>query len=279
MKIDNATKKRFGNYLRSLRAKVGLTQQEAAKQSGISHTYIAQLEIGARNAPSYGYLERFAALYQVSVDLLAREAGYGQGVALSAIPLERLEWAFNCVCTDPHYVYGVQISRNIESLEAKALVVEIYQQGTGRQLLLPEEQQGLLQKITLLQSQEGLVSNTKSESATSEEVEMPPRPIKRRQSRGTSTKGENAMSGKPKTQLRNVQRSQNGATSTESENATGGSPEKPLRGISLAKEACASNTESENATSEEVENRPPRALKRGQGHVTSAERHTGENEE
>lgn len=49
----------FGNHLRSLRAKAGMTQEELADKSGIHVTYLSGVERGLRN-PSIRNVRRLA---------------------------------------------------------------------------------------------------------------------------------------------------------------------------------------------------------------------------
>lgn len=50
----------FGQYLKSLREKLNLTMRELDKQSGVSHSYISQLERGKRGIPSPEILSKLA---------------------------------------------------------------------------------------------------------------------------------------------------------------------------------------------------------------------------
>jgi transcriptional regulator with XRE-family HTH domain len=62
----SAIAKRLGGRLKRLREDRGVTQQQLAKKSGLSHGYIARLEIGMHN-PSLSTLAKLAKALKVSV--------------------------------------------------------------------------------------------------------------------------------------------------------------------------------------------------------------------
>jgi transcriptional regulator with XRE-family HTH domain len=66
----------FGVYLHTLRKKEGLTGQELADKSGVSKTYIWQLENEHRGAPKPGKLAKLAPALGVSYNEMMAAAGY-----------------------------------------------------------------------------------------------------------------------------------------------------------------------------------------------------------
>ncbi|MGM0881383.1 MAG: helix-turn-helix domain-containing protein [Bacillota bacterium] len=70
----------LGNFLRKLRGKMSL--REAASRSGLSHTYIRDLELGMNRStnniiqPSPETLEKLASAYSYSYEGLMKAAGY-----------------------------------------------------------------------------------------------------------------------------------------------------------------------------------------------------------
>ena len=151
MKLDTEAKKQFGEYLRSLRDKAGHSLRQVEELSGISHAYIASVESGRRNSPSYEKLERLAAAYSVSIEQMAEKAGFKQRGKSPAISPERIEWAFACARNDPGFVYGIQIQPRLTSIEAKAFIVELYERATGRKLLVPDEQSAAIEMVNSTQ--------------------------------------------------------------------------------------------------------------------------------
>lgn len=75
--------KDFGNYLRSLRKDANLTMRKLDALSGVSHSYISQLERGERGIPSPDILKKLADPLGVQYGELMHEAGYfGNQVSL-----------------------------------------------------------------------------------------------------------------------------------------------------------------------------------------------------
>lgn len=65
--------KRLATRIKRLRKKNGLTQEQLAKRSGLSHGYLARLEIGMHD-PSLNTLVKLAKALKVTVgDLLAKK--------------------------------------------------------------------------------------------------------------------------------------------------------------------------------------------------------------
>lgn len=67
---------KFGKYLRGLREKANLTMRKLDALSGVSHSYISQIERGERGIPSPEILRKLAEPLGVSYPLLLKEAGY-----------------------------------------------------------------------------------------------------------------------------------------------------------------------------------------------------------
>lgn len=57
----------IGIYLRNLRLRAGLRQQELADRLGYDASHVSSVEVGRKN-PSQEFLERFAALLQLAPD-------------------------------------------------------------------------------------------------------------------------------------------------------------------------------------------------------------------
>ncbi len=58
----------FGSRLRALRRKKGITQQEMAKQLGVSSAYLSALEHGRRGRPTWVMLQRIIGYFNVIWD-------------------------------------------------------------------------------------------------------------------------------------------------------------------------------------------------------------------
>ena len=66
----------FGDYLRSLRERQKMSLREVAAKTGVSVSYITQIENRRRKAPGPDVLKKLAPAYNVPVRDLLKAAGY-----------------------------------------------------------------------------------------------------------------------------------------------------------------------------------------------------------
>lgn len=127
----------FGEYLRNLREAQKLSLREMAAKTGVSVSYITQIENGKRKAPGPEVLKRLAPAYNVPVRDLLKAAGYLDDIKEIRPTLseeEEVERAFNYVISDPRYQSGTRVTGPITT-EVKRFVVEMYEKATGKKLL------------------------------------------------------------------------------------------------------------------------------------------------
>ena len=125
---------KLGSYLRELRRRKRLSLREVQEETGASGSYLSQVEQGKRH-PSAHLLRKVAPAYGASVRDLLVMAGYLNEPEVNMSDQERIEWAFNCVVSDPAYQYGRSLANSAGlSLEAKSSIVEVYEKLTGRKL-------------------------------------------------------------------------------------------------------------------------------------------------
>lgn len=67
---------KFGEYLRDVRTRLGLTLRDVEERTTISNSYLSQLEGGLIDQPSPRNLQRLAEVYNISYEYLMTEAGY-----------------------------------------------------------------------------------------------------------------------------------------------------------------------------------------------------------
>lgn len=87
----------FGMFLRRTRKLAGLTLKELERETGISYSYLSQLETGARSIPSPEILQKLAEPLSVGYVQLMQEAGYlakPSDPLSPLIPRNSLEFAF-----------------------------------------------------------------------------------------------------------------------------------------------------------------------------------------
>ncbi|MBU7316073.1 helix-turn-helix domain-containing protein [Paenibacillus oleatilyticus] len=68
--------KDFGGYLKMLRQRCGMTVRELEDKSGVSHSYLTQMENGRRGVPSPDILKKLFEPLNTSYDDLMAAAGY-----------------------------------------------------------------------------------------------------------------------------------------------------------------------------------------------------------
>jgi len=125
----------FAGYIRQLRQKQRLSLRDVAQKTGISYSYLAQIEQGRRNPPGPDFMKRLAPVYEVTLKDLLRAAGYLDENAESSLSDEQeVEMAFNYVMNDPRYKSGTRMTGELTT-EVKRFIVEMYEKATGKKLL------------------------------------------------------------------------------------------------------------------------------------------------
>ncbi len=129
----------FGDYLRSLREGQKMSLREAAAKTGVSVSYITQIENGRRKAPGPEVLKRLAPGYNVPVRDLLKAAGYLDDIK-EIKPVsdeEEVDRAFRYAISDPRFQSGTRVTGPITT-DVKRFVVEMYEKAFGRKLLSGE---------------------------------------------------------------------------------------------------------------------------------------------
>ena len=124
----------LGDSLRELRKRKHLSLRDIEKESGVSGSYLSQVEQGKRH-PSADLLRKIAPTYGASVRELLVMAGYLDEPEATMSDHDRIEWAFRAVVSDPDYRFGTSLRMTELSIEAKRFIVEIYEKATGRKLM------------------------------------------------------------------------------------------------------------------------------------------------
>lgn len=128
----------FGEYLKNLRDQSKLSLRDVAAKTGMSYSYLTQIEHGRRKAPGPELLKKLAPVYGVSVRDLLKAAGYLDDIELAAKPAlsdeEEVNRAFEFVMSDPRYESGTRVTGPITT-DVKRFIVEMYEKATGKKLL------------------------------------------------------------------------------------------------------------------------------------------------
>ena len=128
MKKSSAKKYVFGEYLKELREKKGVSLKEVEKAIGASNAYISQLETGTRKKlPEPERLRAIADYYNVTVEELLAKAGYYEQKDVLKESFERkINNAFLHVIHDPQFNAGRNIKPDGIPLDVKRFVVEMF---------------------------------------------------------------------------------------------------------------------------------------------------------
>lgn len=140
----------FGKYLKKLRKERGLTIRALEELSGVSNSYLSQIELGQRGAPSPDVLKKLAGPLGVTIPKLMVKAGhitYKHFQAASKGAKEYNEY-FELTNTD---VLGIEGTYDIAHLLELAETI-LYK---GRKLTKPERQKALDIIRVLFQEQKG----------------------------------------------------------------------------------------------------------------------------
>lgn len=130
----------FGDYLRSLREQQKMSLREVAAKTGVSVSYITQIENRRRKAPGPDVLKRLAPAYNVPVRELLKAAGYLddiEPIRPSVSEEEEIDRAYRYAQSDPQFKFGTRITGPVTT-DVKRFIVEMYEKATGKRLLTGE---------------------------------------------------------------------------------------------------------------------------------------------
>ena len=120
-----------GPLLRRLRGELSL--RDITRRTGISSSYLSQLERGDRR-PGRNVLRGLAETYNVDLRDLLKRAGYGPKPDPNSNEALEVERAYRYVLADPVFRVGTRPDGPL-SLSAKRFIVEMYERFTNRRLL------------------------------------------------------------------------------------------------------------------------------------------------
>ncbi len=121
----------IGPLLKRLRGELSL--RDITRRTGISSSYLSQLERGDRR-PGRKVLRGLAETYNVDLRQLLRRAGYGPKPDPNSNEALEVERAYKYVLADPVFRVGTRPDGPL-SLNAKRFIVEMYERFTNRRLL------------------------------------------------------------------------------------------------------------------------------------------------
>lgn len=122
----------FGNYLKKLRVRKGVSLMKVEEATGISNAYLSQLENGIRRRiPTSKRLNALADYYNVSIEQLLEKAGYVKALYPEEKEEEIIKKSFLKVIGDPHFKYGIRL-KNKNDLDYMRFVNEIYEELTKK---------------------------------------------------------------------------------------------------------------------------------------------------
>ena len=130
----------FGEFLRSLRERQKMSVRDVAAKTGVSVSYITQIENGRRKAPGPDVLKKLAPAYNVPVRDLLKAAGYMddiEPIRPSVNEEEEIDRAYRYAQSDPQFKFGTRITGPV-TIDVKRFIVEMYERATGKKLITGE---------------------------------------------------------------------------------------------------------------------------------------------
>lgn len=125
----------FGDFLKKLRARKGVSLKKVEEATGISNAYLSLLETGERRRlPTPDRLIALADYYNVSIKELLEKAGYYEGRDIQETKEQQIEKAFLHVINDPAFKYGTRLKGKYD-LDSKRFIVEMYEKLTKKNLV------------------------------------------------------------------------------------------------------------------------------------------------
>jgi len=125
----------LASYLRNVRKARGLSLKKVEVAAKVSNAYLSQLERGLRNPPHPDILKRLARVYEIPLEDLLEKAGYLSEDSEQSKEREKIEKVFQHAIHDPQFRYGTRLRSSNLSLDAKRLIVEMYEKIRGERLL------------------------------------------------------------------------------------------------------------------------------------------------
>jgi len=130
----------FGDYLRRLRERQKMSLREAAAKTGVSVSYLTQIENRRRKPPGPEVLKKLAPAYDVSIRDLLKAAGYlddVEQIKQATSEEDEVDRAYRFAISDPQFRFGTRITGEVTT-DVKRFIVEIYEKATGRKLITGE---------------------------------------------------------------------------------------------------------------------------------------------
>ncbi len=130
----------FGEFLRSLRERQKMSVRDVAAKTGVSVSYITQIENGRRKAPGPDVLKKLAPAYNVPVRDLLKAAGYMddiEPIRPSVNEEEEIDRAYRYAQSDPQFKFGTRITGPV-TIDVKRFIEEMYEKATGKKLITGE---------------------------------------------------------------------------------------------------------------------------------------------
>lgn len=125
----------FGEWLKKHRKRCGMTLRDVEEKTGISNSYLSQIEGGSRNVPQIRILKELARVYTLSLSELLFRAGHDDD--FNHDEHEKIERLFEFVIRDPDFKFGTRLSGQLTT-DAKKFIIELYEKATQRTLLTEE---------------------------------------------------------------------------------------------------------------------------------------------
>jgi transcriptional regulator with XRE-family HTH domain len=118
----------FGEYLKELRYKKGVSLLAVERDTGISNAYLSQLETGTRKKlPEPDRLRLIADYYNVTVQELLQKAGYFDPTEIEETSEQIIEKKFLHAISDQKFYKGRILNTEKLNIDIKKAIIEMHE--------------------------------------------------------------------------------------------------------------------------------------------------------
>ena len=130
----------FGNTLKKIRKEKGLSIRELGRLTGVSSSYISQLERGTRKyPPHFKIINKLMKVFGDSYFELV-DAAWSLSYVIDIMSGDEINPIFNFIKSDPRFIYGPNLPRDLDE-STKLFIIELYEFATKQKFLSREANQ------------------------------------------------------------------------------------------------------------------------------------------
>jgi transcriptional regulator with XRE-family HTH domain len=123
---------KLGEYLKTARKNLGLTLRHVQEKTGISNSYISQIETGKRGIPHPRILKKLAKVYNLDLQEVFYKADLIED--FQETKEDEIDKKFEFIIRDPEFKHGARLTGQLTT-EAKLFIIELYEKLKNQELL------------------------------------------------------------------------------------------------------------------------------------------------